>query len=122
MRETTNHSISAKTAHTLDGLFRERIRLTPDAIAYRSFDKTTQQWLDHSWQDMADYVSRWQTALKKLKLSEGDRVALILKNSPDWIAVDQAILGLGLAGVPLYTDDRPEIGRAAGRERVGRYV
>lgn len=108
MKEAAEYSIDASTANTLDGLFRERVRLTPDAIAYRSFDKTTQQWLDYSWQDMADYVSRWQSALQKLKLVEGERVALMLKNSPDWVAVDQAALGLGLVSVPLYTDDRPD--------------
>lgn len=108
MKETTEYTIDARTVNTLDGLFRERVRLTPDAIAYRSFDKTSKQWLDYSWQDMADYVSRWQSALQKLKLVEGERVALMLKNSPDWVAVDQAALGLGLVSVPLYTDDRPD--------------
>lgn len=101
-------SIDAKAAGTLDGLFRERVRLTPTDIAYRSFDKNTQEWRDLSWQDMAKRVTRWQAALKTLDLEEGDRVALMLKNSPDWVAVDHAALGLGLVDVPLYTDDRPD--------------
>lgn len=108
MKDAIEHTINTQTINTLDGLFRERVRLTPDAVAYRNFDKTTNQWLDYSWQDMADYVARWQGALKNLGLTEGDRVGMIIKNSPDWVAVDQAVLGLGMAVVPLYTDDRPD--------------
>lgn len=108
MKETVELSIDTNTATTLDGLFRERVKLTPDSIAYRNFDKSKKAWLDYSWQDMADYVSRWQAALQKLDLAEGDRIAMILKNSPDWVAVDMAAQGLGLVDVPLYTDDRPD--------------
>ena len=108
MKDSTEHTIDAQTARTLDGLFYKRVSLTPNSIAYRHFDKKDKQWLDNSWQEMADYVARWQHALKQLNLAEGDRVALILKNSPDWVAVDQAALGLGLVSVPLYTDDRPD--------------
>jgi len=108
MKETSKYTIDAKTAHTLDGLFRARVKLTPDSIAYRNYDKANKHWVDFTWQDMADYVSRWQAALKTLDLAEGERVAMILKNSPEWVAVDMATQGLGLVNVPLYTDDRPE--------------
>ncbi len=108
MKESIEYNIDAKTAQTLDGLFRLRVSLTPDAIAYRNYNKATRQWVDYRWQDMAQLVSRWQIALKKQNLVEGDRVAMIIKNSPDWVAIDQAVLGLGLACVPLYTDDRPD--------------
>ena len=38
----------------------------------------------------------------------GDRVAVMLRNSPEWVTYDQAALGLGLVVVPLYTQDRPD--------------
>ena len=41
-------------------------------------------------------------------LSLGDRVAVMLRNSPEWVTYDQAALGLGLVVVPLYTQDRPD--------------
>ena len=93
MKETVKLKIDTHTASTLDSLFRQRVDLTPDSIAYRNYDKTAKQWRDYTWQDMADYVSRWQAALQTLELAEGDRVALILKNSPDWVAVDPNQLG-----------------------------
>jgi len=100
--------IHANVAGTLDGLFRERVRQTPDAIAYRHYDRKQQEWLDLSWDQMADEVSRWQQALTQEALQEGDRVAILMRNCPTWVAFDQAALGLGLAVVPLYTDDRPD--------------
>jgi long-chain acyl-CoA synthetase len=105
--ESDDH-IAARLAGTLDGLFRERVQRTPDAPAYTFFSRKTQQWESLSWQQMADEVSRWQAAFKKARLDSGDRVAILLRNSPDWVAVDQAALGLGLVVVPLYTEDRPD--------------
>lgn len=104
----TDVTIDTQTAGTLDGLFRTRLKQTPNRPAYRCFDKTSKEWIEYSWQDMADYVSRWQAAIRTLNLNEGDRVAMMLKNSPDWVAVDMAAQGLGLVDVPLYTDDRPD--------------
>ena len=100
--------IRANVAGTLDGLFRERVRQSPDSIAYRHYDRKQQEWQDHSWEQMADEVSRWQQALAQEGLQEGDRVAILMRNCPTWVAFDQAALGLGLAVVPLYTDDRPD--------------
>ena len=100
--------IHANMAGTLDGLFRERVRQSPDAIAYRYFDRKQQAWQDLSWNQMANEVSRWQQALSRESLQEGDRVAILMRNCPTWVAFEQAVLGLGLAVVPLYTDDRPD--------------
>ena len=51
--------IPANVAGTLDGLFRERVRLTPDDIAYRHYSRSAKEWRDLSWTQMADEVSRW---------------------------------------------------------------
>lgn len=100
--------ISTNLAGTLDGLFRERVQRTPDRTAYTYFARDTRQWQSLSWHDMAQSVGRWQQALKRVELEAGDRVAIMLRNGPDWVAVDQAALGLGLVVVPLYMDDRPD--------------
>ena len=92
--------IHANVAGTLDGLFRERVRQTPDAIAYRHYDRQREEWLDLTWTQMADEVSRWQQALTREALHEGDRVAILMRNCPSWVAFEQAALGLGLAGCP----------------------
>ena len=100
--------IPCNTAGTLDRLFRIRCLTSPDRIAYRYFDRNTKTWPEVTWKEMADLTSRWQQGLKQENLSEGDRVAVQLKNSIEWIAFEQAALGLGLVIVPLYVDDRAD--------------
>ena len=100
--------IPCNTAGTLDRLFRIRCLTTPDRIAYRYFDRETKTWPEVCWKAMADLTSRWQQGLQKEGLAQGDRVAIQLKNSIEWIAFEQAALGLGLVVVPLYVDDRAD--------------
>ena len=100
--------IPCNTAGTLDRLFRIRCLTSPDRIAYRYFDRNTKTWPEVTWKEMADLTSRWQQGLKQENLSEGDRVAVQLKNCIEWIAFEQAALGLGLVIVPLYVDDRAD--------------
>jgi len=100
--------ISCDTAGTLDRLFRIRCLTSPDRLAYRYFDRETKTWPEVNWKQMADLTSRWQQGLEKENLSKGDRVAIQLKNSIEWIAFEQAALGLGLVVVPLYVDDRAD--------------
>ena len=108
MTQWTEDVISAENAGTLDGLFTQRIRRTPELTAYRSFDPDSKQWQDTSWGAMGEAVARWHAALAGEDLQPGERVAVHLRNSREWVCFDQAALGCGLAIVPLYTDDRPE--------------
>lgn len=100
--------ITLKQAGTLDALFRERVRRTPEAVAYRDFDADGGRWRERTWGDMDREVARWQAAMERDGLKAGDRVAVMLPNSPHWVMFDQAALGLGLIVVPLYTSDRPD--------------
>ncbi|HMV12603.1 MAG TPA: long-chain fatty acid--CoA ligase [Nitrosomonas sp.] len=100
--------IPIEAAQTLDGLFSERVTRSPQKIAYRDYNSVTEQWRDYSWADMARWVVRWQAALTREDLSPGDRVAIMCRNCPQWVAFEQAALGLGLVVVPLYTEDRAE--------------
>ena len=102
------HVISPVEAVTLDGLFRERVKRTPEAVACRDFNPQHANWRDYTWAQIDHQVARWQAALEGDGLKAGDRVAVMLRNSPEWITFDQAALGLGLIVVPLYTQDRPE--------------
>lgn len=104
----TKDNIPPDTAKTLPGLFRERLRRTPDAIAYRDFNFDANQWQDISWQQTASEVARWQAAIQKENLSKGECIAIMLRNCKHWVMFDQAALALGLVVVPLYTDDRAE--------------
>jgi long-chain acyl-CoA synthetase len=94
------------TVNTLAELFRERVKRSPEDVAYRYF--ANKNWHDLTWQDMSIHVANWQAALAKENLAAGDRVAIMLRNCPEWVMFDQAALGLGLVTVPLYMDDRPD--------------
>ncbi len=100
--------IKESDIHSLPGLFRARLELTPDAPAYRQYDVASQHWSSSSWKEMANEVARWQAAFDKDGLQPGDRVAIMVRNCREWVVFDQAALGLGLVTVPLYVDDRPE--------------
>lgn len=108
MNQWSEDLISVEQARTLDGLFQQRVKRSPERTAYRHYDRQTREWRDYSWREMGELVARWQVVLTAEGLRPGDRVALTLRNSPEWVAFDQASLGMGLVVVPLYTDDRPD--------------
>ena len=70
--------------------------------------KRDKGWRDHSWREIADAAARLRAGLKGLGVSAGDRVAILADNGPDWVIVDQAVLGLGAVVVPLYTTSGAE--------------
>lgn len=52
-------------------------------------------------------VACWKLALARENFAPGDRVAILLHNSVEWVCFDQAALSLGLVVVPLYPSDTP---------------
>lgn len=94
-------------AKTLDGLFLQRVGRSPERVAYRYCERD-QDWRSLTWREMGERVARWRRALAGESLARGDRVAMLLRNGPEWVLFDQAALALGLVTVPLYTDDRAD--------------
>jgi long-chain acyl-CoA synthetase len=93
--------VAAHEAGTLWGLFCERVRRTPDAIAYRDYDPLAKNWRDHSWRTIAVCVDRFRAALAKEDLEAGDRVAILLPNGIDWVCLDLAAHASGLLVIGL---------------------
>lgn len=91
---------------TLPELFRCRCRRSPEREAYRQCEAGV--WRSYSWREIEGLVARWQVALAGEHLASGDRVAVLLKNSVEWVCFDLAAQSLGLVVVPLYTADREE--------------
>jgi long-chain acyl-CoA synthetase len=100
--------IPLAVANTLGAVFAERVRRSPHKTAYLQYDNGLEQWQEISWQEMADQVARWQTALQQEGLQTGERVAIMLHNCREWVMFDLAAQGLGLVTVPIYTNDRAE--------------
>ncbi|RNE92169.1 long-chain fatty acid--CoA ligase [Marichromatium sp. AB31] len=94
-------------ARTLDGLFLQRVARSPQRVAYTHFERAS-GWKDLTWAEVGEATARWRQALADEQLEPGDRVAILLRNCPEWVMFDQAALGLGLVTVPLYTDDRAD--------------
>jgi long-chain acyl-CoA synthetase len=66
-------------------------------------DKRNKLWQSHSFNAISAAAGRLRAGLARLGVAPGDRVAILSDNSPQWIIVDQAALGLGAIVVPLYT-------------------
>jgi long-chain acyl-CoA synthetase len=66
-------------------------------------DKYDKAWHDHSWAEIADAAGRLRAGLRSMGVRPGDRVGILSDNSPQWVIVDQAVLGVGGIVVPLYT-------------------
>jgi long-chain acyl-CoA synthetase len=79
---------------------------TPDHALYRHFEGDA--WADVGVAEIARRIGRWQAAFRREGLAPGERVALCARNGINWVAIDQAALGLGLVVVPLYVDDNPD--------------
>jgi long-chain acyl-CoA synthetase len=93
---------------TLPALFAWRIAQTPSAEAYRHFDSQCGRWASLSWREIAQLVERWGMALDAEALSHGERVAILVPNGIEHVAMDQAALSRGLVPVPLHAIDNPE--------------
>jgi long-chain acyl-CoA synthetase len=82
----------------------------PARVLYRQWEDCdgTAGWREYTAADMLALAARWQQAFRDHGFEPGDRVAICLKNSPHWVAIDQAALGLALVVVPLYVIDNPD--------------
>ena len=49
MAADLSHAVTPETARTLDGLLRERVRRTPEAVAYRDFNRVHANWRDFTF-------------------------------------------------------------------------
>ena len=60
------------------------------------------QWVTQSWREAADTVCLLAESLRALGLDDGDRVALVSENRPEWCMADLAIMAAGCITVPTY--------------------
>lgn len=97
--------ITPLTVNNLSDLFYERVKRSTDKVAYRYHDES---WKNLTWHDISKKVELWHAAFRHEGLVKGDRVAIMMKNCPDWVVFDQAAYSLGLVVVPVYTNDRTD--------------
>jgi long-chain acyl-CoA synthetase len=93
---------------TIAECFARRVAASPDAVAYRRYEAAGETWTDITWREAAAAVARMRSGLASERLAAGERVAVMLRNGPEWIYFDQAAHAEALVVVPLYVDDRPD--------------
>ena len=59
-------------------------------------------WQTRTWGEVAEQVCVLAEALRGLGLADGDRVALVSENRPEWCVADLAIMAAGCVTVPAY--------------------
>jgi long-chain acyl-CoA synthetase len=87
-------------AHNLVELFLKRADEKGDAPFLGA--KINGEWRTQSWREVADQVCLLAESLRRIGLNEGDRVALISENRPEWCIADLAIMAAGCISVPTY--------------------
>jgi len=95
-------------AATIADVFALRCRTSPNAPAYREFSSASKEWQGVSWREAGELVARMREGFRIEGLQPGERVAVMLKNSINWVIADQGAFAQGLVTVPLFVDDRPE--------------
>ena len=65
--------------------------------------KVAGKWVTQSWREAAEQVCLLAESLRSLGLADGDRVALVSENRPEWCIADLAIMAAGCITVPTYT-------------------
>ncbi len=100
--------ISPERAITIPDLFEERVRRNPNKQAYSQFNSVANVWRAYTWRDMAEAVMCWRRALAADGFKVGERAAIRMSNSREWVLFDQAVLAQGLVVVPVYVEDRAD--------------
>lgn len=65
--------------------------------------KRNGEWIETSVDDFKQMVHDLALGLYELGVRKGDKVSLHAENSTEWLVIDQAILSIGAAVVPIYT-------------------
>lgn len=79
----------------LDELFRQSVANHSDAVALIFFGQKI------LYQDLGNYVHSLASALQTIGVQQGDRVALLLPNCPQYVISYYAVLSLGAIVVPI---------------------
>ncbi len=103
IKQSVIKPITPESAESLSGLFYKRVKATPDKIAYHYYDHFSEAWKNLSWSEAYREVEKWQTVLRSFDIKAQDKIAILLKNCPEWVFAEQASLSIGAVIVPLYT-------------------
>ncbi len=64
--------------------------------------KYTDQWINHSFEEVVDYANLVSLFLLDLGLGKDDKIAIVSTNRPEWVFADLGIQQIGATSVPMY--------------------
>ncbi|MGA7759464.1 MAG: AMP-dependent synthetase/ligase [Ilumatobacteraceae bacterium] len=76
-----------------------------EVLRWKDADGAWQSW---TMRELADVTARLATGLADLGVGKGDTVVLMLRNRPEFHALDLAVLFLGATPVSIYNSSAPE--------------
>lgn len=100
--------INPDSINSLHELLRVRSQQSPHLTAYQQFNRATSQWQTTDWLSVYSQSRQWASALSCEDLQPGDRVAILIRNSLEWVLSEQACFANQLVVIPLYLEDRAE--------------
>ena len=132
MAKLTSEGLDREVAgRTVPSEFLKTVRAHADraALRWRRSDGSLGEW---TFRDYADRTARVAGALRQRGVGRGDRIVLMMKNRPEFHAVDMAAAFLGATPISIYNSSspadrlpRPPLRRPAGivgRERSRRFA
>ena len=101
------------TRKTVTETFLERVRATPDAIAYQFKPTHPEQgpidtWKQVSFRRYYDEVRQVSFGLMGLGIQPGDKVVILSNTRYEWPLCDMAILGAAGITIPIYASNVPD--------------
>ncbi|MBU3069188.1 long-chain fatty acid--CoA ligase [Aestuariicella sp. G3-2] len=91
---------TSSEARTIYDLLTDRVNTTPDNTAL--YYSVNDHWKNISWKEYSNRIDAVAKALLGKGLNQGDKVAIIGRNSLDWFISDMGIMTAGLVSVPIY--------------------
>ena len=95
--------------NNLVDLFEFSVKKWPDNRLFGTKNPASGQYEWVTYKQVADRVDNLRGALKKLGLSKGESVGVILNNCTEWFICEQAVHGLGGVFVPMYLQELKKV-------------
>src|SRR6478752_3535480 len=87
-------------------MFRDAVTGHADQVAFRWQDGD--DWQEMTYAQYGDAATRLATALSGLGIGPGDRVALMMRNRPEFHVADVAIVLVGATPISIYNSSSPD--------------
>jgi long-chain acyl-CoA synthetase len=91
---------------TIPNRFLETVCALPDQVALRA--KTGDGWAEMTYTEYAARAAALGAGLAQLGVERGDRVALLMRNRPEFHIADMAVLLTGGTPISIYNSSAPE--------------